>query len=119
MKKLFMATAALAIAVATAPNFVGQAQAASAKHKASVTAANSGPDSQFCKLAKSQRNAPSWNEYYKCLKTPQRQALAQAPAPTRVPAVTPDRGPGSEYCKMAKSQRNAPSWNEYYGCLRR
>ena len=119
MKKLFMAAAALAIAVATAPNFVGQAHAASAKHKASVTAANSGPESEFCKLAKSQRNAPSWNEYYKCLKAPQRQALAQAPAPSKPIVGTVDRGPNSEYCKMAKFQRNAPSWNEYYGCLRR
>ena len=67
MKKLFMATAVLAIAVATAPNLVGQAQAASAKHKASVTAANNGPNSEYCKMAKSQRNAPSWNEYYGCL----------------------------------------------------
>jgi hypothetical protein len=119
MKKLFMAAAALTIAVALAPNFVGQSQAASAKHKASVAAADTGPDSQFCKLAKSQRNAPAWNQYYHCLKIPQRQALAQAPAPTRTPAVAPERGPGSQYCNLAKFQRNAPAWNEAYGCLRR
>jgi hypothetical protein len=108
MKKLFMAAAALTIAVATTSAFVGQSEAASAKSKSSVAAADSGPNSEFCKMAKSQRNVPSWNEHYKCLKTPQRQALAQAPAPARAPAVTPERGPGSQYCNMAKFQRNAP-----------
>jgi hypothetical protein len=106
MKKLFMAAAALTIVVAAAPNFVGQSQAASAKNP-------------YCDMAKNQRNAPSWNEYYGCLKTPERQAFARAPAPTRAPATAPERGPGSPYCQLAKNQRNAPSWNEYYGCLRR
>jgi hypothetical protein len=106
MKKLFLAAAALTIAVATVPNFVGQSQAAPASN-------------QFCNLAKAQRNAPSWNEYYGCLKAPARQAYAHAPAPTRAVATAPQRGPGSSFCQMAKAQRNAPSWNEYYGCLRR
>jgi hypothetical protein len=115
-----MAAAALTIAVAAAPSFVGQSQAASAK-KTSMANPDRGPGSVYCNLAKSQRNAPSWNEYYGCLKTPARQAYASAPppAPARAAGPTPQRGPGSEYCKLAKSQRNAPSWNEYYGCLRR
>ena len=113
MKKLFMVTAALTIAVATAPNFVGQSQAASAKKQAASE------KSPYCNMAKSQRNAPSWNQYYGCLKTPARQAMAHAPAPTRTAAAnTPERGPGSQFCQLAKSQRNAPSWNEYYGCIR-
>jgi hypothetical protein len=108
MKKLFMAAAALTIAVAAAPSFVSQSQAAPDR----------GPGSEFCKLAKAQRNAPSWNEYYGCMKAPARQAMAHAPAPTRASATGPARGPGSEFCKLARAQRNAPSWNEYYGCMR-
>jgi hypothetical protein len=103
MKKLVMVAAALTIAVATAPNFVGSSQAASAR-------------SPYCDMAKSQRNTPSWNEHYGCLKTSQRQAFAHAPAPTR--AAAPDKGVKSTYCGLAKNQRNTPSWNEYYGCLR-
>jgi hypothetical protein len=128
MKRLFVTAAALTIAIAAIPGFVAESQAASSKTRASMAAADWGPGSSYCKMAKSQRNAPSWNEYYGCLKTPARraharaqtqQAFAPAPAmgPTRV-ALGPDWGPGSPYCKMAKSQRNAPSWNEYYGCLR-
>jgi len=117
MRKVFMAAAALTIAVATAPSFVSQSEAASTKTRAS----DRGPGSQYCNLAKFQRNAPAWNEYYGCLKTPARQAYASAPppAPTRVAGPAPQRGPASDFCKLAKSQRNAPSWNEYYGCLRR
>lgn len=102
MKTLFMAAAALTIA------FASHSQAAPA----------TGPASEFCELAKFQRNAPSWNEFYGCLKAPARQAIARAPTPTRVRAV-PATGRGSEYCDLAKFQRNAPSWNEHYGCLRR
>jgi hypothetical protein len=109
MKKLFMAAAVLTIAVATAPNFVSQSQAAPDR----------GPGSEFCNLAKAQRNAPSWNEYYGCMKAPAKQAFAHAPAPARASATRPERGPGSQYCDLAKAQRNAPSWNEYYGCMRR
>jgi hypothetical protein len=101
MKKLIMAAAALTIAVATTPNFVGQSQAASAKNP-------------YCDMAKNQRNTPSWNEHYGCLKPAERQALAHAPAP----AKASDSGAKSTYCGMAKNQRNTPSWNEYYGCLR-
>ena len=117
MQKLFMTAAALAIAIATAPSFIGQSQAASAKNP-------------YCALAKSQRNAPAWNEYYGCLKTPARRASAHRPAATRRAVMggpppmreaafagAPERGPGSSYCKLARLQRNAPSWNEYYGCL--
>ena len=91
MKTLIM-SAAMAIA------FVGQSQAAPAK-------------SEFCDLAKSQRNVSAWNEHYHCLNIPARQAFAEAPK--RV-----NRGPNSEFCELAKNQRNAPSWNEYYGCRR-
>lgn len=118
MKKLFMAAAALTIVVA-APSFIGQSQAAPANSRAAMASPDRGPGSQYCKLAKSQRNAPSWNEYYGCLNTRQRQAFASAPPPRRMAGPAPERGPGSQYCKLAKSQRNAPSWNEYYGCLRR
>jgi hypothetical protein len=103
MQKLFMAVAALTIAVASALGFAGTSEAAPAK-------------SPYCDLAKNQRNAPSWNEHYGCLKTPARQASARAPAPARVAAAR--RGPNSQYCDLAKHQRNAPSWNEYYGCLK-
>ena len=105
MKKLIMAAAALTIAVATAPGFVGSSEAAAAKAKRS----------EFCDMAKSQRNTPSWNEHYGCLKTaPGRQAYA---APARAPAATTGQATNSTYCGMAKSQRNTPSWNEYYHCL--
>jgi hypothetical protein len=123
MKKLFMAAAALTIAVAITPSFVSQSEAASAKRsRTAMAATDGGPGSQYCKLASFQRNAPSWNEHYGCLKTQQRQASAQRPAPVRVaeaPAASPEWGPGSQYCKLASFQRNAPSWNEHYGCLRR
>ena len=100
MTKLFMAAAALTIAIATAPGFVGTSAAASAK-------------SPFCgELAKSQKNLPAWNEHYGCLKPAQRQAYAGASAPERAAA----RGSKSEYCKIAMSQKNAPQWNDYYHC---
>lgn len=116
MKKLFMAAAALTIAVAIMPS---QSEAASKKRTAAAA-----PQSEYCKMAVSQRNIPSWNEHYGCLKNSQRQARAQSPAPTRVAETTgagpsPEWGPGSQYCKLASFQRNAPSWNEHYGCLRR
>ena len=104
MKKLIMAAAALTIAVATAPGFVGPSQAASAKK------------SPFCDMAKNQRNMPSWNEHYGCLKPAQRQVMASANAPTEARPATP--GGTSPFCKMANGQRNTPSWNEYYHCLR-
>jgi hypothetical protein len=97
MRKLFMAAAALTIAMATAPAFVGQSEAASAK-------------SPYCDMAKNQRNVPSWNEHYGCLGKQARQARAEVPAKTKA-----SKNP---YCDLAKSQRNVPSWNEQYGCLR-
>ena len=90
MRTLLMA-AALTVA------FASQGQAAPAK-------------SEYCKMANSQRNMPSWNEYYGCLKAPARQAMAE---PARVKTTGK-----SQFCGMANSQRNTPSWNEYYGCLR-
>jgi hypothetical protein len=63
----------------------------------------------MCDLAKNQKNVSAWNEHYKCLNIPARQAMAKA-----APKVK--RGPNSEFCDLAKSQRNAPSWNEYYHC---
>jgi hypothetical protein len=103
MKKLFMAAAALTIAVATAPGFVGTSEAASAKNP-------------YCDLAKNQRNMPSWNEHYGCLKPAARQAFARAPEPARAAAPAPQAGPKSQYCELAKFQRNAPQWNDYYRC---
>jgi hypothetical protein len=119
MKKLFMAAAALTLVVAATPDFVSQSQAGP-RTRASMATSERGPGSEYCKMAKSQRNAPSWNEYYGCMKTPARHTSARGPAPVRMRVAEggSERGPGSEYCKMAKSQRNAPSWNEYYGCLR-
>jgi hypothetical protein len=110
MKKMFMAAAALTIAVAIAPTFVSQSLAASGKARAHKAAAEKSP---YCDMAKSQRNTPSWNEHYGCLKTPARQAFA-APSPTAAAAQQDAR---STYCGLAKNQRNTPSWNEYYGCL--
>jgi hypothetical protein len=102
MRKLFMATAALTIAAATAPGFATTSQAASAKKSA------------YCDLAKNQRNEPSWNEHYGCLGTQSKQAVVRERAPKRVAANS--RGK-SEYCDLSKYQRNAPSWDEHYGCL--
>jgi len=110
MKKMFMAVAALTIAVATAPSFVDQSFAASAKRKAAAER------SPYCDMAKNQRNTPSWNEHYGCLKTPARQAFAGPAAPTRSAAAA-EKDARSTYCGLAKNQRNTPSWNEYYHCL--
>jgi hypothetical protein len=112
MKKMLMAAAALTIAVAIAPSFVDQSLAASAK-RASKAAAERSP---YCDMAKAQRNTPSWNEHYGCLKTPARHASAH-PAPTTNGMATAERDSRSTYCGLAKNQRNTPSWNEYYGCL--
>jgi hypothetical protein len=87
----------LLVAAALTVAFVSQGQAAPAK-------------SDYCKMANGQRNTPSWNEHYGCLKTPGKQAMAE---PTRVKTSGK-----SEFCRMANGQRNTPSWNEHYGCLR-
>ena len=107
MKKLVMTVAALTIAIATASSFVGPSEAASAKRSAAAK-------SPYCDMAKNQRNTPSWNEHYGCLKAPARQAFAHAPAP----ATAQKAAGNSTYCGLAKNQRNTPAWNEYYGCLR-
>ena len=103
MTKLFMAPAALTIAIAAAPGFVGTSEAASAK-------------SPYCgELSKAAKNLPSWNEHYGCLKPAQRQAFAGA-SPRETAAARQQMGPKSEYCKIAQSQKNAPQWNDYYRC---
>jgi hypothetical protein len=89
MRTILMATA-LTVA------FASYGQAAPAK-------------SEYCNMANTQRNTPSWNEHYGCLKAPGRQAMAE---PTKVKITGK-----SQYCGMANGQRNTPSWNEYYGCL--
>ena len=104
MKKLVMAAVALTIAVATAPSFVGSSEAASAKNP-------------YCDLAKNQRNTPSWNEHYGCLKTPARHASAASAPATNGMTAAAERDARSTYCGLAKNQRNTPSWNEYYHCL--
>jgi hypothetical protein len=110
MKKMLMVAAALTIAVATAPSFVDQSLAASLKR------AKAAPErSPYCDMAKSQRNTPSWNEHYGCLKTPARHA-AVAPTTNGMTAAA-ERDSRSTYCGLAKNQRNTPSWNEYYHCL--
>jgi hypothetical protein len=98
MRKLLITAAALTIAV------ISQSQAAP-RHEAR---------SEFCDLAKNQRNVPSWNEYYKCHGSTARMAFAAEPR-----AAKPRTGPNSEFCELSKFQRNAPSWDEYYGCKRR
>ena len=113
MKKMFMAVAALTIAVATAPSFVDQSLAASSK-RAKAAAAERSP---YCDMAKNQRNTPSWNEHYGCLKTPARQASAAAAPATNGMTAAAERDARSTYCGLAKNQRNTPSWNEYYHCL--
>jgi hypothetical protein len=91
MKTVLM-TAVLAIA------FASQSDAASTR-------------SEYCNMAKSQRNTPSWNEHYGCLKAPPGKQAMVAEQIRAKPAK-------DQFCGMAKSQRNTPSWNEYYGCLR-
>ena len=54
----------LLVAAALTVAFVSQGQAAPAK-------------SDYCKMANGQRNTPSWNEHYGCLKTPGKQAMAE------------------------------------------
>jgi hypothetical protein len=112
MKKIWMVAAALTIAVATAPSFVNQSLAASSKR------AKAAPErSPYCDMAKSQRNTPSWNEHYGCLKPPARQASARSAPTTNGMAAAAERDSRSTYCGLAKNQRNTPSWNEYYHCL--
>jgi hypothetical protein len=103
MKKLLFTSAALTLALATVPNFVGQSKAA--------PMGDVPTRSQFCDMAKSQRNPVSWNERYNCLQKP---ATARA-----APAVERKRTARAKnpYCDMAKSQKNPVAWNARYNCL--
>jgi hypothetical protein len=64
--------------------------------------------SEYCSMAKSQRNPVSWNAHYHCL-----DMSAAAPVVER----KRERHARSPYCEMAKSQRNPVSWNAHYNCL--
>jgi hypothetical protein len=64
--------------------------------------------SEYCDMAKNQRNIGSWNATYHCIDA--REARAE------VPVVKPAKKHPNEYCNLASFQRNAPSWNEYYHC---
>jgi hypothetical protein len=101
MTKLLTTTAALTLALATVPTLVTQSKAAPMGDEVSR--------SEYCKMAKSQRNPVSWNAHYNCLD----KSKAQAPVVERKRA-NPARDP---YCDMAKSQRNPVSWNAHYRCL--
>ena len=106
MKKLLFTSAALTLALATVPNFVGQSKAA--------PMGDVPTRSQFCDMAKSQRNPLAWNRQYGCLDADQvAAARAEAHAPARTAHAK------KPYCDMAKSQRNPLSWNAQYGCLNR
>jgi hypothetical protein len=100
MKKIIIASTALALALSTVPAFVGQAQAAPAK-------------SPYCNLAPATTSA-SWAEYYGCWGGhPMAQYKPYKPAPTHVVYT----GPGqTDFCKLPVAA-NA-SWAEYYGCWR-
>jgi hypothetical protein len=108
MKKLLIVTAALTLGLSAVPSFVSESQAAP----------TGGPPtrSEYCDLAKSQRNPVAWNVYYNCLQQPaagpavQRKHERQARYRVRNSARDP-------YCDMAKSQRNPVSWNAHYNCL--
>lgn len=98
MKKSFFAAAAFGLAVSLVPALMGAAQAAPSK-------------SQFCDLAKTQKNLVSWNAYYHC--------LGPAPRHARVEAQPRLAHAKSSYCDLAKTQKNLVAWNAYYGCLSR
>ena len=106
MKKLFITTAALTLGFSAVTNLVSESQAAS----------TGGPPtrSNYCDMAKSQRNPVSWNAQYGCL---DKERVATARAEARPP--TRNTHAKNPYCDMAKSQRNPVSWNAHYGCLSR
>jgi len=98
MKSLFKVAAAT-LALAAIPLLVVKSEAAP----------RGDSKSEYCKMAKSQRNPVAWNAHYHCLDTSQASAPV-APKPKRQVNKDP-------YCDMAKSQRNPVSWNERYHCL--
>ena len=95
MKKMLKATA-VTLVLAAGSFLVAKSEAA--------------PRSEYCDMAKSQRNPVAWNTYYNCL---------EKPAAFTAPSRKPERHAASPYCDMAKSQRNPVAWNQYYGCLSR
>jgi hypothetical protein len=100
MKKLLIATAAVALAAGFAvPSIAAPAPA----------------KSPYCKMANSQRNPVAWNAYYHCLD----MTAAPAARPTRVAVRTRAVQEKSPYCKFASAQRNVVAWNAYYHCLSR
>ena len=99
MKKLLIAAAAVTLAA----GFAGQSVAAPQTK------------SEFCKMAKSQRNPVAWNAYYHCNPA----AAARAETVGRAPAAAPQARAKDPHCAMAKSQRNPVSWNAYYHCISR
>lgn len=98
MKSLFKVAAAT-LALATLPLLVAKSEAAP----------RGDAKSEYCNMAKSQRNPVAWNAHYHCLDTSQASATV-APKPQRRVNKDP-------YCDMAKSQRNPVSWNQHYRCL--
>jgi hypothetical protein len=101
MKRLLIATAAWTLALSTVPNFVSR----------SMAAPTGGPPtkSEYCDLAKSQRNPVGWNTYYNCLQRPAKTAA--------IVERKRQRQAKNPYCDMAKSQKNPVSWNAQYKCL--
>ena len=100
MKKLLATTAAVTLALLTVPNLVPRSNAAPTGGQPTK--------SEYCKMAKAQRNPVAWNEHYHCL---DKQAAAPVVERKR------EKRAHDPYCDMAKAQRNPVSWNERYHCL--
>jgi hypothetical protein len=99
MKKLFLTAAALTLAFSAIPNLAN----------AAPTGKSPPTKSEYCAMAKSQRNPVAWNAHYNCL---DKTAAA-------APIVEPKRENRARdpYCNMAKGQRNPVAWNAHYHCL--
>ena len=98
MTRLFKVAAAT-LAVATLPLLVAKSEAAP----------RGDSKSEYCNMAKSQRNPVSWNAHYNCLD----RTAAAAPIERKQERHV-NKNP---FCDMAKSQRNPVSWNQHYNCL--
>jgi len=98
MKRLFKVAAAT-LALTTIPLLAVKSEAAPLGDSTS----------EYCKMARSQRDPVSWNARYHCLDTSLASATVER-KPTR-------RVQKSPYCDMARSQRDPVSWNRQYGCL--
>jgi hypothetical protein len=101
MTKLIATTVASSLALAAMLNFAGPSNAA--------PMGDVPTKSEYCKMAKSQRNPISWNARYNCLD--QRAAAAPVVEHKRKAKAT------DPYCNMAKSQKNPVSWNARYNCI--